>query len=170
MGLALTGRPLEFTAFGLGQRRSFKMAAADTCGASTLSSGSVASEAGQSGTSSFQRRGKASGGPGGAPRLLSIAGTRPSVRNGQLLVSTGLPALDQLLGRFRIKMWAHSRENLGRDLWAARYPHALPGPTHPFPFSRLLFTSMVWIACSDREEDWGGIVHVGVKSCALSLP
>ncbi|XP_031227122.1 elongator complex protein 4 isoform X1 [Mastomys coucha] len=74
------------------------MAAADTCGASTLSSGSVASEAGQSGTSSFQRRGKASGGPGGGPRLLSIAGTRPSVRNGQLLVSTGLPALDQLLG------------------------------------------------------------------------
>ncbi|KAI2559220.1 elongator acetyltransferase complex subunit 4, partial [Homo sapiens] len=32
------------------------------------------------------------------PRLVSIAGTRPSVRNGQLLVSTGLPALDQLLG------------------------------------------------------------------------
>ncbi|PNI78832.1 LOW QUALITY PROTEIN: ELP4 isoform 15, partial [Pan troglodytes] len=28
----------------------------------------------------------------------SITGTRPSVRNGQLLVSTGLPALDQLLG------------------------------------------------------------------------
>ncbi|PNI78843.1 LOW QUALITY PROTEIN: ELP4 isoform 26, partial [Pan troglodytes] len=32
------------------------------------------------------------------PRLVSITGTRPSVRNGQLLVSTGLPALDQLLG------------------------------------------------------------------------
>lgn len=74
------------------------MAAADTCGASPLSSGSVASDAAQGGTSSFQRRGKASGGPGGGPRLLSIAGTRPSVRNGQLLVSTGLPALDQLLG------------------------------------------------------------------------
>lgn len=73
------------------------MAAADTCGAGTLSSRSVASEAGQGGTSSFQRKGKASGGPGGGPRLLSIAGTRPSVRNGQLLVSTGLPALDQLL-------------------------------------------------------------------------
>lgn len=119
------------------------MAAADTCGGSTLSSGSVASEAGQSGTSSFQRRGKASGGPGGGPRLLSIAGTRPSVRNGQLLVSTGLPALDQLLGRFRIKMWAHSRENWGRDSRAAaRHSCALPGPTHPSPFS--FSSSQAW--------------------------
>ncbi|XP_038620703.1 elongator complex protein 4 [Tachyglossus aculeatus] len=31
-------------------------------------------------------------------RLAAIAGTRPSVRNGQLLVSSGLPAMDQLLG------------------------------------------------------------------------
>ncbi|XP_052582509.1 elongator complex protein 4 isoform X2 [Peromyscus californicus insignis] len=74
------------------------MAAAATCGAGVLSSGCVAPAAGQSGTSSFQRRSKASGTDGGGPRLLSIAGTRPSVRNGQLLVSTGLPALDQLLG------------------------------------------------------------------------
>lgn len=98
MGLTLTGRPLEFPEFRLGHFRGFKMAAAATCGAGTLSSECVASEAGQSRTSSFQRRGKASGAPGGGPRLLSIAGTRPSVRNGQLLVSTGLPALDQLLG------------------------------------------------------------------------
>lgn len=142
LGLALTGPPLEFPEFRLGPRRSFKMAAADTCGASTLSSRSVPSDAAQSGTSSFQRRGKASGGPGGGPRLLSIAGTRPSVRNGQLLVSTGLPALDQLLGRFRLKMWAHSRENSGRDLWAACHPLALPGPTHPFPFP--LSSSQAW--------------------------
>ncbi|XP_007497279.3 elongator complex protein 4 [Monodelphis domestica] len=38
------------------------------------------------------------GGGGGGARLRSIAGTRPSVQNGQLLVSAGLPALDQLLG------------------------------------------------------------------------
>lgn len=74
------------------------MAAAATCGAGVLSSGCVSPAAGQSGTTSFQRRSKASGADGGGPRLLSIAGTRPSVRNGQLLVSTGLPALDQLLG------------------------------------------------------------------------
>uniref|UniRef100_A0A8C6MW42 Elongator complex protein 4 n=1 Tax=Mus spicilegus TaxID=10103 RepID=A0A8C6MW42_MUSSI len=104
------------------------MAAADTCGAGTLSSRSVASEAGQGGTSSFQRKGKASGGPGGGPRLLSIAGTRPSVRNGQLLVSTGLPALDQLLGRFRINMWARSRRNLGEGLLGSPSPLCLELP------------------------------------------
>ncbi|XP_075817766.1 elongator complex protein 4 isoform X2 [Microtus pennsylvanicus] len=71
------------------------MAATATCGAGVPS---LASTAGQSGTFSFQRKSKASGADGGGPRLLSIAGTRPSVRNGQLLVSTGLPALDQLLG------------------------------------------------------------------------
>ncbi|XP_051000246.1 elongator complex protein 4 [Acomys russatus] len=74
------------------------MAAAAGCGSSSISSRCGASEAGRSGTTSFQRRGKASGAAGGGPRLVSIAGTRPSVRNGQLLVSTGLPALDQLLG------------------------------------------------------------------------
>ncbi|CAH6788150.1 Elp4 [Phodopus roborovskii] len=73
------------------------MAAAATCSAGVLSSGCVASTAGPSGTTSFQRRSKTSGADAGGPRLLSIAGTRPSVRNGQLLVSTGLPALDQLL-------------------------------------------------------------------------
>ncbi|XP_072475350.1 elongator complex protein 4 isoform X1 [Notamacropus eugenii] len=46
---------------------------------------------------SFRRKGPVPGSGGGA-RLRSIAGTRPSVRNGQLLVSAGLPALDQLLG------------------------------------------------------------------------
>lgn len=61
---------------------------------------------------SFQRRGpRASGTDSGCSRLVSIAGTRPSVRNGQLLVSTGLPALDQLLGRFRTEIWAQQREN-----------------------------------------------------------
>ncbi|XP_036619989.1 elongator complex protein 4 [Trichosurus vulpecula] len=47
---------------------------------------------------SFRRKGPAPGSGGGGARLRSIAGTRPSVRNGQLLVSAGLPALDQLLG------------------------------------------------------------------------
>lgn len=161
MGLTLTGRPLEFPEFRLGHLRGFKMAAAATCGAGTLSSECVASQAGQSRTSSFQRRGKASGAPGGGPRLLSIAGTRPSVRNGQLLVSTGLPALDQLLGRFRIKMWGHSRDNLG---WDSRSTH-----THflfPFPLHK-----HVRIACSDRVENWGRKLGWRcLKSCAPSPP
>nr|XP_020019194.1 elongator complex protein 4-like isoform X2 [Castor canadensis] len=75
------------------------MAAVATCGSGAGGTGSVAAAAGKSNVTSFQRRGtKASGTDSGGPRLVSIAGTRPSVRNGQLLVSTGLPALDQLLG------------------------------------------------------------------------
>lgn len=138
MGLSLTGQPLEFPEFLLARRGSFKMAAAATCGAGVLSSGCVSPAAGQSGTTSFQRRSKASGADGGGPRLLSIAGTRPSVRNGQLLVSTGLPALDQLLGRFRMKMREHPRENLGRDSRGSpSSPHpALPCPAHPSPLHK----------------------------------
>ncbi|XP_051820723.1 elongator complex protein 4 [Antechinus flavipes] len=49
------------------------------------------------GKCSFRRKSPAPG-SGGGVRWRSIAGTRPSVRNGQLLVSAGLPALDQLLG------------------------------------------------------------------------
>ncbi|XP_045413687.1 elongator complex protein 4 isoform X1 [Lemur catta] len=75
------------------------MAAAATCGTGAGSSACMASAASKSNVTSFQRRGpRASGTDSGGPRLVSIAGTRPSVRNGQLLVSTGLPALDQLLG------------------------------------------------------------------------
>ncbi|XP_005401831.1 PREDICTED: elongator complex protein 4 isoform X2 [Chinchilla lanigera] len=75
------------------------MAAAATCGAGAGSPGSVAAAVDRSSATSFQRKGpRAGGADGGGPRLVSIAGTRPSVRNGQLLVSTGLPALDQLLG------------------------------------------------------------------------
>ncbi|XP_008056517.1 elongator complex protein 4 [Carlito syrichta] len=77
------------------------MAAAATCGGGSAgTAGSVvAAAAGRGNVTSFQRRGpRASGTDSGSPRLASIAGTRPSVRNGQLLVSTGLPALDQLLG------------------------------------------------------------------------
>uniref|UniRef100_A0A2K6GR09 Elongator complex protein 4 n=1 Tax=Propithecus coquereli TaxID=379532 RepID=A0A2K6GR09_PROCO len=75
------------------------MAAAATCGTGAGSTASMASEASKSNVTSFQRRGpRASGTDSGGTRLVSIAGTRPSVRNGQLLVSTGLPALDQLLG------------------------------------------------------------------------
>ncbi|XP_076970404.1 elongator complex protein 4 isoform X5 [Tamandua tetradactyla] len=76
------------------------MAASATCGADTGSVGSVAAVAARNNNvTSFQRKGhKTCGTDGGGSRLVSIAGTRPSVRNGQLLVSTGLPALDQLLG------------------------------------------------------------------------
>ncbi|XP_054441938.1 elongator complex protein 4 [Pteronotus mesoamericanus] len=75
------------------------MAAVGTCGSGTGSTGSVAPTATQNNVTSFQRRGpRANGTDSGGSRLVSIAGTRPSVRNGQLLVSTGLPALDQLLG------------------------------------------------------------------------
>uniref|UniRef100_A0A2R9BN88 Elongator complex protein 4 n=1 Tax=Pan paniscus TaxID=9597 RepID=A0A2R9BN88_PANPA len=75
------------------------MAAAATCGSVAASTGSAVATASKNNVTSFQRRGpRASGTNDSGPRLVSIAGTRPSVRNGQLLVSTGLPALDQLLG------------------------------------------------------------------------
>uniref|UniRef100_A0A2K5QB65 Elongator complex protein 4 n=1 Tax=Cebus imitator TaxID=2715852 RepID=A0A2K5QB65_CEBIM len=75
------------------------MAAVATCGGDAGSAGSAVATASKSNVTSFQRRGpRASGTNDSGPRLVSITGTRPSVRNGQLLVSTGLPALDQLLG------------------------------------------------------------------------
>uniref|UniRef100_A0A7N5KJM2 Elongator complex protein 4 n=1 Tax=Ailuropoda melanoleuca TaxID=9646 RepID=A0A7N5KJM2_AILME len=75
------------------------MAAVATCGTGAGSTGSIAAAASKNNVTSFQRKGpRASGTDSGCSRLVSIAGTRPSVRNGQLLVSTGLPALDQLLG------------------------------------------------------------------------
>ncbi|XP_045146972.1 elongator complex protein 4 isoform X2 [Echinops telfairi] len=74
------------------------MAATAPCGSGAEETGSEAA-AGKPGGTSFQRKGPRAGGlDRGGSRLVSIAGTRPSVRNGQLLVSTGLPALDQLLG------------------------------------------------------------------------
>lgn len=39
-------------------------------------------------------------------KLISIPGTRPSVQNGQLLVSTGVTSLDYLLGQSIIRMLA----------------------------------------------------------------
>uniref|UniRef100_A0A8C6ZDL7 Elongator complex protein 4 n=1 Tax=Nothoprocta perdicaria TaxID=30464 RepID=A0A8C6ZDL7_NOTPE len=48
---------------------------------------------GRGGAPSFQRKG-----PPGGSRLAAIAGTRPAVRHGQLLLSTGLPSLDSVLG------------------------------------------------------------------------
>lgn len=93
------------------------MAAVAACGTDTGSAGSVAAAASKNNVTSFQRKGpRTSSSDSGGSRLVSIAGTRPSVRNGQLLVSTGLPALDQLLGRFRTEIWAQQRENLGRGL------------------------------------------------------
>ncbi|MXQ92258.1 hypothetical protein E5288_WYG020426 [Bos mutus] len=81
------------------------MAAAGTCGTGTRSTGSMVAAASTNNVTSFQRRGpRASGADSGCSRLVSIAGTRPSVRNGQLLVSTGLPALDQLLVYKRISI------------------------------------------------------------------
>uniref|UniRef100_A0A8C8WR65 Elongator acetyltransferase complex subunit 4 n=1 Tax=Panthera leo TaxID=9689 RepID=A0A8C8WR65_PANLE len=75
------------------------MAAVATCGTGAGSTGSMVAAGGKNNVTSFQRRGpRASGSDSSYSRLVSIAGTRPSVRNGQLLVSTGLPALDQLLG------------------------------------------------------------------------
>ncbi|XP_045049986.2 elongator complex protein 4 isoform X2 [Desmodus rotundus] len=76
------------------------MAAVGSCVSGTGSTESVAAAAAASkNVTSFQRKGPRAGGTdSGGSRLVSIAGTRPSVRNGQLLVSTGLPALDQLLG------------------------------------------------------------------------
>ncbi|KAM7085802.1 elongator complex protein 4 isoform 2-T2 [Molossus nigricans] len=75
------------------------MAAVGSCGTGTGSTGSMAAVAARSNVTSFQRKSSRAGGTdSGGSRLVSIPGTRPSVRNGQLLVSTGLPALDQLLG------------------------------------------------------------------------
>ncbi|XP_017519525.2 elongator complex protein 4 isoform X3 [Manis javanica] len=75
------------------------MAAAATCGTGTGSTGSVVATARKNNVTSFQRRSpRSSGTDSTSSRLVSIAGTLPSLRNGQLLVSTGLPALDQLLG------------------------------------------------------------------------
>uniref|UniRef100_A0A8D2IJK0 Elongator complex protein 4 n=1 Tax=Varanus komodoensis TaxID=61221 RepID=A0A8D2IJK0_VARKO len=45
-------------------------------------------------TTSFQRKGP----DGGVGRLAVLPGTRPSVRHGQLLLSSGLPSLDYVLG------------------------------------------------------------------------
>lgn len=102
------------------------MAATATCGAGAGTRGSVAVAVDRSTATSFQRRGpRAGGADGSGPRLVSIAGTRPSVRNGQLLVSTGLPALDQLLGRFRRR--SGSAEG-GDAAWAAHLAVPVPVP------------------------------------------
>ncbi|XP_007941486.1 elongator complex protein 4 [Orycteropus afer afer] len=75
------------------------MAAVATCGTRSGATGSVAEATSKNNITSFQRKGpRAGSNDSDGSRLVSIAGTRPSVRNGQLLVSTGLPALDQLLG------------------------------------------------------------------------
>uniref|UniRef100_A0A2K6SLD3 Elongator acetyltransferase complex subunit 4 n=1 Tax=Saimiri boliviensis boliviensis TaxID=39432 RepID=A0A2K6SLD3_SAIBB len=92
------------------------MAAVATCGGDAGSVGSAVATASKSNVTSFQRRGpRASGTNDSSPRLVSITGTRPSVRNGQLLVSTGLPALDQLLGRSRFRPTYESFYNWGRQ-------------------------------------------------------
>lgn len=89
------------------------MAAAATCGTGTGSTGSVVATARKNNVTSFQRRSpRSSGTDSTSSRLVSIAGTRPSLRNGQLLVSTGLPALDQLLGRFGTELWAQTEGKL----------------------------------------------------------
>uniref|UniRef100_A0A8D0GGN9 Elongator complex protein 4 n=1 Tax=Sphenodon punctatus TaxID=8508 RepID=A0A8D0GGN9_SPHPU len=56
--------------------------------AALATGGAVRSE----GATSFQRKVQVSG------RLAAIAGTKPSVRHGQLLISSGLPSLDCVLG------------------------------------------------------------------------
>ncbi|XP_041891456.1 elongator complex protein 4 isoform X6 [Corvus kubaryi] len=52
----------------------------------------MAAAGGARGCTSFQRR------PGAGPRPPAVPGTRPSVRHGQLLLSSGLPSLDCVLG------------------------------------------------------------------------
>ncbi|XP_030804494.1 elongator complex protein 4 [Camarhynchus parvulus] len=52
----------------------------------------MAAAGGERGRTSFQRR------PGAGPRPPALPGTRPSVRHGQLLLSSGLPSLDCVLG------------------------------------------------------------------------
>ncbi|CAN8213624.1 unnamed protein product [Coccothraustes coccothraustes] len=52
----------------------------------------MAAAGGERGRTSFQRR------PGPGPRPPALPGTRPSVRHGQLLLSSGLPSLDCVLG------------------------------------------------------------------------
>ncbi|XP_078536958.1 elongator complex protein 4 isoform X2 [Lissotriton helveticus] len=54
---------------------------------------SMGSVAGGVSVTSFKRTPRSGGG-----KLVSISGTRPSVRNGQLLVSTGVPSLDHIIG------------------------------------------------------------------------
>lgn len=43
-------------------------------------------------TTSFQKKSRS--------KLVSIPGTRPSVQNGQLIVSTGVTSLDYVIGQF----------------------------------------------------------------------
>lgn len=52
----------------------------------------MAAAGGARGRTSFQRR------PGAGPRPSALPGTRPSLRHGQLLLSSGLPSLDCVLG------------------------------------------------------------------------
>ncbi len=51
-------------------------------------------------TTSFQKKTRS--------KLISIPGTRPSVQNGQLLVSTGVTSLDYLLGQSAVSSIANS--------------------------------------------------------------
>uniref|UniRef100_A0A8D2M348 Uncharacterized protein n=1 Tax=Zonotrichia albicollis TaxID=44394 RepID=A0A8D2M348_ZONAL len=62
-----------------------------TCGSLASSKKNILSPA-RRGRTSFQRR------PGAGPRPPALPGTRPSVRHGQLLLSSGLPSLDCVLG------------------------------------------------------------------------
>lgn len=52
----------------------------------------MAAAGGARGCTSFQRR------PGAGPRPPALPGTRPALRRGQLLLSSGLPSLDCVLG------------------------------------------------------------------------
>ncbi|XP_069479646.1 elongator complex protein 4 isoform X1 [Ambystoma mexicanum] len=54
---------------------------------------SMSGVAGEVSATSFQRKPRC-----GGSKLLSIPGTRPSLRNGQLLVSSGVPSLDHIIG------------------------------------------------------------------------
>lgn len=73
----------------------------------------MAAAGGARGCSSFQRR--------AGPRLPTLPGTRPSVRHGQLLLSSGLPSLDCVLG-----WWERDWDPVLRPLRPAALPFARP--------------------------------------------
>lgn len=73
----------------------------------------MAAAGGARGCSSFQRR--------AGPRLPALPGTRPSVRHGQLLLSSGLPSLDCVLG-----WWERDWDPVLPPLRPAPLPFARP--------------------------------------------
>lgn len=99
------------------------------------------------GATSFQRKAAASS------RLAAVAGTRPSVRHGQLLLSSGLPSLDCVLGWWGAEPGTRLHPPPPPPS-SARRPSPLPGPACLLPsitrsYSRRLFLP------PHSSRDWG---------------